>query len=166
MDKKKKVPKTVTTEEQNSQYLHKIFAMFRDLEISINAQRHEKYSNTEIRLMNEIVYASSEGKRLISTELASRLGITRSAISQIVNKLEGENMVRRISDEVDKKIAYVELTEKSAAAYKDVLAQYSHFVGRVIAYMGIGKMERLLTLSDEFAAAVGNAAKECCNCKK
>ena len=161
MEKKRKPPKAVTTEEQNKEYLHKIFTMFRDLEIAINAQRHEKYSNTEIRLMNEIVYASAEGERLISTELATRLALTRSAISQIVNKLEGEDMVRRVPDEVDKKIAYIELTEKSASAYKDVVQQYSRFVGRVISYLGVAKMDRLLTLSDEFYASVEKAVADC-----
>lgn len=161
MEKKRKPPNAVTSEEQNKEYLHKIFTMFRDLEIAINAQRHERYSNTEIRLMNEIVYASAAGERLISTELASRLALTRSAISQIVNKLELEGMVRRVPDQVDRKIAYVELTEKSAAAYRDVVQQYSQFVGRVISYLGVAKMDRLLTLSEEFYSAVEKAVADC-----
>lgn len=160
-EKKKKLPKTVTTFEENKEYLHKIFGMFRTVEFAINAQHHEKYNNTEIRLMNEIVYATSSGERLISTQLASRLGVTRSAISQIVAKLEKEGVLQRVDDDVDKKIAYVELTDKSMNTYKGIVEKYSAFVGRVIAYMGTGKMEKFLLLSDEFYSAVASACAEC-----
>ena len=141
--------------------MHKIFGMFRTVEFAINAQRHEKYNNTEIRLMNEIVYATSSGERLISTQLASRLGVTRSAISQIVAKLEKEGVLQRVDDDVDKKIAYVELTDKSMNTYKGIVEKYSAFVGRVIAYMDTGKMEKFLLLSDEFYSAVASACEEC-----
>lgn len=161
MEKKKKMPKLVTTQDENKEYLHKIFEMFRAVEYSINAQRHERYNNTEIRLLNEIVYAASNGERLISTQLASRLGITRSAVSQIVSSLEKDGAIRRVPDEVDKKIAYVELTEKMKVAYKGIVEVYTDFVGKVIAYMGVGKMDKFLALSDEFSEAVKKASEAC-----
>ena len=161
MEKKKKFPKSVTTSAENREYLHKIFGMLREIELTTNAQSHEKYNNTEIRLMNELVYAASNGERLISTQLATRLGLTRSAISQIVAKLEKDGAVRRVADAVDKKIAYVELTESVANTYKGIVETYSAFVGRVVAYMGVGKMEKLFSLVDEFYIAVSKACEEC-----
>lgn len=161
MEKKKKAPKAVTTQEENKEYLRKIFVMFREVEVAVSAQRHEKYNNTEVRLMNEIVYATGMGERVISTQLASRLGITRSAVSQIVAKLEGEGVLRRVPDEVDKKIAYVELSERSMATYRALIQDYTDFVGKVIAYMGVSKMDKMLTLVDEFSAAVQNACADC-----
>ena len=161
MDKKKKAPKSITSQDENKEYLHKIFEMFRAVEYSINVQRHEKYNNTEIRLLNEIVYAVSQGERLISTQLATRLGITRSAVSQIVGKLEKDGAVRRVADEVDKKIAYIELTDEVLATYKEIIEVYANFVGRVVAYMGVAKMDKYLALSDEFSTAVELAIAEC-----
>ena len=161
MEKKRKIPKLITTAEENKVYLRKLFAMIRDVEIAMNAHHHEKYSNTEIRLMNEIVYASCAGERLISTRLADRLGITRSAISQIVGKLEKDGAVRRVPDEIDKKIAYVELTEKATATYKVIIERYAAFIGRVIARMGTAKLNRMLTLVEEFYDAVDEACLDC-----
>ena len=160
MEKKRKQPKPVTTQAENKVYLHKIFEMFRDMEYTINAQRHERYNNTEIRLLNEIVYASANGERLISTQIATRLGITRSAVSQMVAKLEKDGALRRVADEVDRKIAYIELTETVAACYKEIVEQYADFVGKVIAYMGISKMDKFLSLTDEFSQAVANACED------
>ena len=160
MEKKKKQPKSVTTQAENKEYLHKIFEMFRAVEYTINVQRHERYNNTEIRLVNEIVYAASKGERLISTQLANRLGITRSAVSQMVAKLEKDGALRRVADEVDKKIAYIEVTEAVAATYREIVEEYSNFVGRVIAHMGVNKMDKFLALTDEFSLAVENACAE------
>lgn len=165
MTGKRRTPKMVTTKEENMKYLRKIFTMLREIEVSINAQSHEKYNNTEIRLMNEIVYATGTGERLISTQLASRLGITRSAVSQIVAKMEKDGALRRVPDAVDRKIAYIELTDEIAATYKVIVSEYADFVGKVVAYMGASKMERLFTLADEFSEAVALAAEDC-NAKK
>ncbi len=165
MEKKKKIPKPVTTQEENKVYLRKIFTMLRDIEVALNAQSNEKYNNTEIRLMNEVVYAAGIGERLISTQLATRLGITRSAVSQIVGKLEKDGAVRRVPDAVDRKIAYVELTEKVAETYKNIVAQYTDFVGKVVAYMGVSKINKLFVLVDEFYSAVENACEDCA-CEK
>lgn len=161
MEKKKKAPKAVTTQEENKEYLRKIFVMFREVEVAVSAQRHEKYNNTEVRLMNEIVYTTGMGERVISTQLASRLGITRSAVSQIVAKLEGEGVLRRVPDEVDRKIAYVELSERSMDTYRALIQDYTDFVGKVVAYMGVSKMDKMLTLVDEFSMAVQNACADC-----
>ena len=68
---------------------------------------------------------------------------------------------RRLPDEVDKKIAYVELTDEMAAKYKTIVEHYTSFVGKVIAYMGVHKMDKLLALVDEFRAAVENACEDC-----
>ena len=166
MEKKRKEPKAVTTSAENKEYLRKIFVMYREIETSMNAQRHEKYNNTEIRLMNELVYAASSGERLISTQLADRLCLTRSAVSQIVGKLEKEGVVRRVADAVDRKIAYIELTEETSNTYKEVIESYSAFVGKVVAYMGVSKMEKLLSLTDEFFASVTKACEDMQDGKK
>jgi DNA-binding MarR family transcriptional regulator len=161
MEKKRKIPKEVTTPQENREYLRSIFGMFRDVQVVINAQQHPKYNNTEIRMMNEIVYATGDGERLISTQLADRLGITSSAVSQIVGKLEKDGALRRVPDDVDKKIAYVELTDEMAAKYKAIVDHYTAFVGKVIAYMGVHKMDKLIALVDEFRTSVENACLDC-----
>ena len=51
-------------------------------------------NGTELRLLSEVIYANSKGERLISTRLAKRLNVTRSAISQIVNNLEKRGIVK------------------------------------------------------------------------
>ena len=146
--------------EENREYLHAIFGMVREVQLATSMQQNEAFNSTEIRLMNEIVYAQAQGERLISTKLADRLGITRSAVSQIVGKLEADGAVRRVADDVDRKIAYVELTEEVMEKYKDVAGDYINFTGMVGARMGTNKMDKFLTLAQEFSKAVDEAMKD------
>lgn len=165
MEKRRKIQKPITNTEENKVYLHKLFAVMRDMENAMNAHRQEGFSNTEIHLMNEIICAAGNGERLISTRLADRLGITRSAVSQIVSKLEKAGVVRRVPDETDKKIAYVEMTEKAMEAYSGIIERYADFVGRVIVHMGVAKLNKMFALVEEFYDAVEEACLDC-ECEK
>lgn len=167
MGRKKKMVKPVTTSEENKAYLFEFFGMLKEVQIASTAQKNERFNNTEVRLMSEIVYAKSKGERLISTQLADRLALTRSAISQIVAKLEGEGVVRRVPDEIDKKIAYVELTEATEEKFGKVVDSYAEFIGQVVARFGIKKMDKMLSLVREFSEAVNDTVEICgCECKK
>ena len=76
------------------------------------------FNNTEMLMMCEIVVAKQEGRRLISSRLAEMLNITRSAVSQIVNKLESRNVVRRVPDAKDRKIAYISCPKRHTASMR------------------------------------------------
>ena len=161
MARKKKMVKSVTTPEENKTYLFKFFGMLKEVQLISMAQKNERFNNTEVRLMSEIVYAKSKGERLISTKLADRLALTRSAISQIVAKLEGEGVVRRVPDEIDKKIAYIELTETTEEKFRQVVEQYAEFIGQVVARFGVKKMDKMLSLVEELGVAVNDCVEAC-----
>ena len=155
MDKKeKKTKKGVHAEGATKEYLGKIFVMIKQMESISVVSKKSRFNSSEIRLMTEVIMARYSGRGLISTQLASRLGITRSAISQIVNKLESEGIIRRVPDEVDKKIAYVELSEKAQEAYEEESAVAEEFVGRVLVEFGVAKLDKLLALADEFSKTI------------
>ncbi len=139
---------------ENREYLGKILAMFKRMENVVVVNKKTRFNNSELRLLSEILLAKAEGKRYISTQLATRLNVTRSAISQIVNKLEGEGVIKRTPKSKDNKIAYVELTDGALEAYEAEIAVAAEFAGRVVKKFGVAKMEKLLALSDEFAKTV------------
>ena len=114
------------------------------------ATKNTYFNDTELRLFAEIVSANSEGERLISTQLAARLGVTRSAISQMVNRLEKEGVVRRVADEVDRKIAYIELTDKTLKIYQKDWEASQQFFGKVVKKFGEDRFFEMCSLSCEF----------------
>lgn len=151
--------KDTFTQEENREYLWKLFSMAKKVESAISEHKAGFYGETrlnatDIRLISEVIYATRVGERLISTRVATRLGITRSAVSQIVGKLEQANILRRLPDEVDKKIAYLALTEETEEKLSAQVREYGEYVGKIVAEFGAERFETLLALVDDFSKAV------------
>ncbi len=121
---------------QNQKYLAAVFSILKKRDSLAVAGKENHYNDTELRLIGEVLSARSEGERLISTELAARLGITRSAVSQIVKRLETEGVVTRVPDDVDRKIAYIELTKSALKEYERDMENCAAFMGRVVERFG------------------------------
>ena len=135
---------------KHGEYLGKIFKIMRAQSSLALSDKHMTFKNTELRLISEVLSAECEGKRLISTQLATRLGVTRSAISQIVSKLEKEGVIKRVPDAVDRKIAYVEISEQVLERYSEDIMKYTAFIDSVIEQFGGDKFEQMYGLFLEF----------------
>lgn len=138
--------------ENAENYLKEIFTLVRKVETLSTADRKTRLNNTEFRMLGEILCARYAGKRVISTQLAQMLGVTRSAISQMVSRLESQGVVKRVPDSVDRKIAYVELTETAYETYQKDLEVYVNFVGRLVEKFGKERFHEMISLVDEFCA--------------
>ena len=140
--------------ENEKGYLKDTFHIMKNMMNLTLADKKTNFNSTEIRLLGEILEAKEQGKRLISTQLAKLIGVTRSAISQIVNRLESQGIVKRVADDVDRKIAYVEITESALETYGEDLKICADFVGRVVKRFGEEKFAAMCGLFDEFYTAI------------
>ncbi len=136
--------------KKSERYLAAVFTLMKRRDDVALSTSKTRLNNTELRLVGEILTAKYQGKRLISTELARRLRVTRSAVSQMVNRLEKEGLVRRAPDETDRKIAYVELTDEALTTYEKDIKGCEEFVERVVKEYGEEKFEQMYALFDEF----------------
>lgn len=135
---------------QNEEYFRRIYELFKKTENLEAAIQSPSFNNSEMRLIGEVLMERKAGGRLISTRLAERLGITRSAISQMVNKLEERGVVKRVPDDVDRKIAYIELTPSAEKQYKTERKRLYDFMGRFIEEFGQEELEEFLRLNNKF----------------
>ena len=134
----------------NERYLSAVFSMLKKRDSIVVSDKKMHFNDTELRLIGEVLAAKQKGKRLISTQLASKLGVTRSAISQIVNRLENSGVVKRVPDAVDKKIAYIEVTEETLACYKEDIKTCGDFIGKVVKNFGEERFQQMQSLVEEF----------------
>ncbi len=141
-------------ESRNDEYLAKIFKLIRAREEIVFVDKRTHFNKTELRLISEVAGAKAEGKRVISMQLAKRLGITRSAVSQIVNRLEKNGVVKRVSSNQDKKIAYIELSDSILDTYGEDIENSKRFVGALVEAFGEENFNRLCELTEAFAALV------------
>jgi len=117
-------------------------------------------SRTEFRLLREVIIEQEKGKKIISSELSRRLGVTRSAISQIVTKLEKRGIVQRTDAENDRKIAYIQLSDNALTLFEQQCSQANEIAEKVEKKLGPEKLNKLLELYDEFAKVLNESRKE------
>ncbi len=139
---------------ENQKYLSAVFSIIKKRDAIAVSDKNNHYNDTELRLIGEILAARSEGERLISTEIAKRLGITRSAVSQIVNRLEAQGVVKRLADDTDRKIAYVELTKSALAEYEADMEVCAQTMGRVVEKYGVERFWQMCDMVSEFVDCV------------
>ncbi len=145
---------------EGSNLMQEIYAIGKRLEELKIFHRAMPFNNTEMQMMREIIAAKERGSRVISSGLAKLLGITRSAVSQMVKKLEAKGVVRRVPDSRDKKIAYIELSENARSIYEESRARVNGLLERIVAKLGAEKVEHFITGTNEFIDAFCEATEE------
>ena len=148
-----------------AQYLDVMIDLLRKRDRIEVAVKKTYFNSTELRLISEVLGAKKEGKRLISTQLADLLGVTRSAISQIVNQLEKEGVVKRVADDVDRKIAYIELTENVMEKYSADIQKWTDFIGGIVDDFGEEKFQKMCAMFHDFMDIIV-AHRDACTEKK
>ena len=146
--------------DKTESYLKQIFVVMKRKKSFFSDHTKSQFNRTEMHLLNEIISAKCDGKRLISTRLAEILGITRSAVSQIVNRLEEQGVLRRVPDEKDKKIAYIEITDEALEKYGKEMREELDFFADVVAEFGEDKFDTMCALLDEFMQKIEEKRSE------
>ena len=142
-----------------NEYLLKLFQTLKEMEDLSLFSDAAKLSGTEFRMIREIVLEWEKGRDIISSELARRLGVTRSAVSQIVTKLEKRDIVKRVASDKDRKIAYVRLSDRCFAIFEEQCKEANAIMERVVGDLGEEKVKLLISVYDEFSAALARARK-------
>lgn len=137
--------------------LQELYSIARRLESAQLFNHAFPFNNTEMQLIKEILRAKETGGRMISSRLAKVLGITRSAVSQMVSKLEAKNVVKRVPDDKDRKIAYIELSDSARAQYENMKERVNAILSSVIGELGDEKVETFVKSAHEFVDAFDGA---------
>ena len=137
--------------------LQELYSIARRLESAQLFNHAFPFNNTEMQLIKEILRAKETGGRMISSRLAKVLGITRSAVSQMVSKLEAKNVVKRVPDDKVRKIAYIELSDTARAQYEDMKGRVNAILSSVIGELGDEKVETFVKSAHEFVDAFDGA---------
>lgn len=135
-------------------YLIRLLEIAQGLDTAQLFPEVSKLTKTEFRILREIIVEEQQGNHIISSELARRVGVTRSAISQIVTKLEERNVLKRTDAPDDKKIAYVELSDKAHGLFDKECEQVNFNMEKIVNEFGAQKMDNWLKQCDELIEIV------------
>lgn len=83
-------------------------------------------------------------------EIAKKMDITKSAVSQSINKLEENGLIERYMKRDDRRITYVRLTDRGRERRRKNFSEAVRLLDRVEGVMGVGDMQTLTKLLEKF----------------
>ena len=146
----KKAVTTLKTGYKKEDYLFKVFKLLTARESFVISNEKTHFNKTELRLISEVLLANHENKRLFSTQIAKKLGVTRSAVSHTVQRLESKGVIKRIPSETDKKVDYIEISEEILTDYKQDIQKCVRFVGEIVDEFGEKDFYKMCELYEKF----------------
>ncbi|HET6820763.1 MAG TPA: MarR family transcriptional regulator, partial [Candidatus Limnocylindria bacterium] len=87
----------------------------RQLERELQAEQSMGLGEYEVLL----ILAYSPGRRLRMSELADTLALSRSGATRLIDRLQADGLVQRISCDTDRRGAWAELTEAGYGRLRD-----------------------------------------------
>lgn len=126
---------------------------------------HERLSNDlNLSQMKVLLTLAEEsvGKKedMIMSKLSSHCGLTRPALTQIINRLEIEGYVRRKPSLDNRREVIVMITERGLRKVQEEKKLIYDFFTDVVNRMGKEETKQFITLLDEFFTIIIESKKE------
>ena len=101
-----------------------------------NVFKKDNVSCSELSILKVLSESEKQNIKMNVTELANELKMSKSAVSQLVSKLEKKGFVKRKINLIDKKINYLTITDIARENYQNNRGKYNEIVNKVVSEMG------------------------------
>lgn len=118
----------------NCQVVGKLFEVIKELSES---------ESSEINFLQVIESSTQMNTEINAVELANQMNVTRSAVTQMCNKLEERGLIEKYSKPDNKKEKYLRLTESGVKTLDDFEKDHMEANDRMCTYINsLGEAER------------------------
>ena len=107
-------------------------------------------SETEFRLISLVYEAQDSDYNIKLTEISEKLNVTRSAITQVTNKLVEKEYIEKYTLPSNKKEVYLRIGKKAIEQYDKVVAKITFFFEKLfeeIGQEGVDNIERYIDIA-------------------
>ena len=122
-------------------------------------------SETEFKLISLVAEAQENNYDLKLTEISEKLNVTRSAITQVTNKLVEKKYIEKYTLETNKKEIYLKIGEKAIEQYNIVMGKIATFFERLfveIGQEGIENIERYIEVAKKIGLEMKMEGENAC----
>ena len=113
----------------------------------------EETPYTDVRPTHGCVFRFVHGEGMRLTELATKAGLTKQSVGEIVDDLTGLGYIERFPDPTDKRAKLIRLTEKGLDAQRIGFASFDRLESEWAEAFGADRIAALRSLLEEFALA-------------
>lgn len=109
-------------------------------------------THSEMTILHMIDICDRRGARASTTWLSSRLGLTKSTVSQTLNSMEEKGWIRRGIDPDNRRQTLIDLTEAGKLKMEEVFQEGKVRIGKVLETMGREDAEQFIEMTEKFLA--------------
>jgi DNA-binding MarR family transcriptional regulator len=109
------------------------------------------------------IHSINEGKPVTISQIGSKLDVSNAAVTQMIDNLEKRGFVERFSDDNDRRITLVRLTESGIASLRVSFQETTAFLDGLFQHLGEEDTQHLNRLIDkvmEYTMANFNTPEE------
>lgn len=135
--------------------------MTKDLLVSLALVRkldvNQRYlSNLNFNEMQVLLFLKKKQDKddIIMSDISDELKITRSAITQIVNKLEEKQFVERFTNKEERKNVFIRITKLGNDIFEVELERVAKMISKAVEKFGPAKTRQLIELLNDFYATL------------
>ena len=122
-------------------------------------------SETEFKLISLVAEAQENNYDLKLSEISEKLNVTRSAITQVTNKLVEKKYIEKYTLETNRKEIYLKIGEKAIEQYNIVMSKITTFFERLfneIGQEGIENIERYIEVAKRIGLEMKREGENAC----
>ncbi len=94
-------------------------------------------------------------KPVTITEISEKINISKPAVSQAINALEDKLFVNRVYTKSDRRVVYVEITEKGNEAIENAFKKRNESFNKLLELLGEEDSETFLRLLEKISRLIG-----------
>ena len=122
-------------------------------------------SETEFKLISLVAEAQENNYDLKLSEISEKLNVTRSAITQVANKLVEKKYIEKYTLETNRKEIYLKIGQKAIEQYNIVMSKITTFFERLfveIGQEGIENIERYIEVAKKIGLEMKMEGENAC----
>ncbi len=132
---------------EDQQIVHELMLLFKRFRNNrmqiVKFPEHQKINQGKLLML---LAETNQEKGMKVSQLSQHMGVTSPFVTQLLNSMESKQLIERRTDQKDKRIVRVFLTEEGKQQAKEVKTIiYKKFVG-LVEYLGIEESRQLIAL--------------------
>jgi DNA-binding MarR family transcriptional regulator len=111
-------------------------------------------THSEVTILHMIDICDRRGERASTTWLSTKLGLTKSSVSQTLNSMEEKGWIHRSIDPDNRRKTTIDLTDEGRQKMGSVFSEGMNRISNVLEKMGKENAERFIEMMEKFLANV------------
>lgn len=125
---------------------YQIASLIREINCKLNHNIKNEFKETGLTVPQIMVIKTlSKNKRLKVSEISKEISLVNSTVSGIIDRLEKQDIVKRVRSEKDRRIVYIELSNNGDEIIKKYRHIINNFFNNIFSSSSEKEIETILT---------------------